>query len=289
MRVAPLAIMVAACGSNELSFPGGGGSSATLDKLVFAIVGDTRPACPDDTTNYPTPVITKIYQDVAAENPAPAFVIATGDYMYSTGPQAQPQLDLYMGARAAFAGNVYPAMGNHECNSDTNGNCASAPTANMAAFVRTMLEPLGLTGPYFTETFSASDGSWTAKFVFVACNAWDSAQAKWLDDELAKPTTYTFVVRHEPVLSAMGSPCPASDTTIDAHPFTLRIVGHTHLYSHDVADKQLVVGNGGAPLTSSFNFGYAMVVRNADATVTVTMFDYMTHATVDSFTIPPSG
>jgi hypothetical protein len=283
------AVVVAGCGDNRLSFPGGGSGSATLDDLVFAVVGDTRPACPEDTANYPTPVITRIYQDVAAESPAPAFVVATGDYMFTTGPQAQPQLDLYMGARAAFAGKLYPAMGNHECDSATSGNCASSPTANMAAYVRTMLEPIGLNGPYFTETFSASDGTWTAKFVFVACNAWDSAQAKWLDGELAKPTTYTFVVRHEPVLSAMGSPCPASDTTIDAYPLALRIVGHTHLYGHDVANKQLVVGNGGAPLTSGANFGYAMILRNADGTLTITMYDYMTHATMDSFTIPPSG
>ena len=37
----------------------------------------------------------------------------------------------------------------------------------------------------------------SAKFVFVACNAWNSTQATWLDQQLAAATTYTFVVRHE--------------------------------------------------------------------------------------------
>jgi hypothetical protein len=281
--------IMAACTSNGPSFPGGGSGSGTLSNLVFAVVGDTRPTCPDDTANYPTPVITKIYQDIASENPAPAFVVATGDYMFTTGPQAQPQLDLYMGARMAFPGNVYPVMGNHECDSLTSGNCASSPTENMAAFVHTMLEPIGMTGPYYTETFAAADGGWTAKLVFIACNAWDSAQASWLERELAKPTTYTFVVRHESVLSAMGAPCPASDATIDAYPLTLRIVGHTHLYNHDSANKQLVVGNGGAPLTSGANYGYVMIERNADGTLTITAYDYISHATMDSFTISPNG
>jgi hypothetical protein len=194
-----------------------------------------------------------------------------------------------MGARAAFAGKLYPAMGNHECNSLTNSNCAGAPTANTTAFINTMLAPIGETQLYYTETFSAADDRWTTKLVFIACNAWDQTQAAWLDAELAKPTTYTFVVRHEGTDAVSGAPCTASDTTIDAHPLTLRISGHSHLYKHNAASKEVIVGIGGAPLTSGTNYGYAMIQRNADATLTVTVYDYMSHATLDSFTIPPTG
>jgi hypothetical protein len=194
-----------------------------------------------------------------------------------------------MGARAAFSGTLYPAMGNHECNSLTNSNCASSPTANMTAFVNTMLTPIGQTEPYYTETFSAKDNSWTAKLVVIACNAWDSTQATWLDGELAKSTTYTFVVRHEGSDAVSGAPCPDSDTAINAHPLTLRISGHSHLYQHNAATKEIIVGISGAPLTSGTNYGYAMIERNADGTLTINVYDYMSHATIDSFTIPPTG
>ncbi|MFO0572054.1 MAG: hypothetical protein U0263_40905 [Polyangiaceae bacterium] len=61
-----------------------------------------------------------------------------------------------------------------------------------------LLNPTGQTVPYYTKNVNAADGAWTAKFVFVAPNAWTDAQGTWLEAELAKPTTYTFIVRHEP-------------------------------------------------------------------------------------------
>src|SRR5450432_1489281 len=51
--------------------------------LRFAIVGDTRPANEDDTTNYPTAVITKIYEDLEGASPRPDFAVSTGDYMFA--------------------------------------------------------------------------------------------------------------------------------------------------------------------------------------------------------------
>jgi hypothetical protein len=201
----------------------------------------------------------------------------------------QKQLDAYMTARAAFAGPLYAAMGNHECNSLTNSNCASSPTGNMTAFMTTMLAPLGETLPYYTEHLHATDGSWTAKLVVVACNAWDATQASWLDSELANPTTYTFLVRHEGLDALSGSPCADSETAIAAHPVTLRISGHSHLYQHDAATKEIIVGIGGAPLTSGTNYGYAIIARNPDGTFAINVFDYMTHAAIDSFTIPQGG
>jgi hypothetical protein len=152
-----------------------------------------------------------------------------------------------------------------------------------------MLHPIGETSPYYTRTFTASDQSWTAKFVFIACNDWDSTQASWLDSELAKAATYTFVVRHEGTSAVSQTPCYASQQTIDSHPLTLLIVGHTHTYAHYSSDKEVVVGIGGAPLTSGTNYGYVVVSRNGDGTLTVTAKDYTTGAVMDTFTIQASG
>ena len=266
-----------------------------LDDLRFAVVGDTRPANIDDTANYPTAIITKIWQDIEAESPHPTFAISTGDYMFASpnGSEQQVQLGKYMTARAAYTGLQYPAMGNHECTGATDSNCGTGArdgiTKNMTDFVTTMLHPIGQTQPYYTEKFTAQDGSWTAKFVFVACNAWNTTQASWLTTALSDPTTYTFVVRHEGDSALSQTPCSASSSIIAAHPLTLKIVGHTHTYAHYASSKEVVVGNGGAPLTSGMNYGYVIVSRNANGTLLVVAKDYMTGATLDTFTITAAG
>ena len=272
-----------------------GSGSNTADNLVFAVVGDTRPPSPDDTANYPTAIITKIYQDLEAENPKPSFAVATGDYQFAEtyGSEQQPQLNLYMGARANFSGDFFPAMGNHECTGATASNCGQGATdgitPNMADFVNTMLSPIGQSKPYYAHTVSATDGSWNAKFVFVACNAWNSTQSTWLSQQLAQPTTYTFVVRHEPAADMSSAPCSQSQTIINSHPLTLLIVGHTHEYRHESYDKEIIVGIGGAPLTSGTNYGYVIISRNTDGTLKVTVYDYKSHSVIDSFQIQASG
>jgi predicted phosphodiesterase len=272
-----------------------GGGTSTIEALRFAIIGDTRPASIDDTAYYPTAIVDKIWQDIAAETPPAQFAIGTGDYMFASTYRTEqaPQLAKYMSARGAYSGPMYPAMGNHECTGATASNCgqgaANGITANMTAFMTTMLGPIGISTPYYTEHIDASDGSWTAKVVVVACNAWGTAQSSWLTAELAAPSTYTFVVRHEGVSSLSGTPCSASQTIINAHPLTLLIVGHTHTYAHYAYDKEIIVGNGGAPLTSGNNYGYVIVSRNASGTLTVTAYDYMTHAVLDTFTIGATG
>src|SRR4029079_818751 len=60
-----------------------GAMGGTLDTLSFAVVGDTRPATIDDTNGYPTAVIQKIWQDVEAHSPRPAFGVTTGDYQFA--------------------------------------------------------------------------------------------------------------------------------------------------------------------------------------------------------------
>ena len=273
----------------------GSGSAATSSDLIFAVVGDTRPATEDDTTHYPTAIINKIYQDIQAESPRPQFVIGSGDYQFAstTGTQQQPQLTQYMAARALYSGPFYPAMGNHECTGYTASNCGTGNTdgvtKNMTAFASTMLAPINQTLPYYTQNFSAADNSWTAKVVFVACNAWDSTQSTWLTSQLAVSTTYTFVVRHESSADVSQTSCSASETIIKAHPLTLFIIGHTHTYEHEASDKEIIVGIGGAPLTTGTNYGYVLVKRNPTGTLTVTTYDYQNHSTIDTFTILASG
>ena len=172
-----------------------------------------------------------------------------------------------MAARAGFSGPFYPAMGNHECTGYTDSNCGAGNpdgiTKNLTAFESTMLAPIGETAPYYTET-------WRPATVAGPRSSWSSRvtrgrrrKSTWLTGELAKPTTYTFVVRHESVSDMSQTKCTASQTIVKAQPLTLLIVGHTHEYSHEKSDKEIINGIGGAPLTSGTNYGYTIVSRPA--------------------------
>jgi hypothetical protein len=276
---------------------GGGGGPVTYDggvtntggavsRLYFAVVGDTRPQYPDDDSNYPTAIITQIYQDIAALQPPPQFVITTGDYMFAktTGSHGATQLDFYQGARANFPNPQFPVMGNHECNGFSDGNCTS-PTANMSAFISKLLAPIGQNKVYYSIDINDTAGQWTSKFIFVACNAWDSTQQSWLATELARPTTFTFVVRHMPIGS--NGPCNADmDPMLASATYTALLVGHSHTVYMSLAQKELVEGMGGAPATSNINYGYALVVQNPDGGFSITQHDYQTNAVNGSWQIP---
>jgi hypothetical protein len=274
--------------------PGGG----TLSRLLFAAVGDTRPANYDDTAGYPTNVITKIYADIQAQSPRPAFVVSTGDYMFASSGSsstASAQLDIYTQARAGYSGVVFPAMGNHECTGAVASNCGSGATngvtANYTAFLDKMLAPIQKTDPYYAIEVDAADKSWTAKFVFVAANAWSSAQSTWLAATLAKPTTYTFVIRHEPASANTAPGVSPSEQLMTQYGYTLAIVGHTHSYGHyPDTPKQALVGNGGAPLTSK-DYGYAIFSQRSDGAIVGDMINWNTGA-ADSyfhFAVKPDG
>ena len=313
MRAAALTIFAvysaaAACSQGPFSGPdayvaldapahvGAGSGGGQLDNLVFAVVGDSRPANPDDTANYPTAVVKQIFTDVAGDPAQPRFALTTGDYMdcTTTGDQVDPQLDQYLGARATFPGVVYPAMGNHECNSLVQSNCgpngADGEPPNYTQFIARLTMDVGEPHAYYTERFAATDGSWTAKLLFVAVNAWDDDQAKWFAGAMAnESTTYTFVIRHEPAdaYHAPGVP-PTTDVLLVNKP-TLLITGHTHTYQHVPSINEIVVGNGGAPLTSSIDYGYVIIARQSDGTLRVTAKDYMTLATIDDFAVDAAG
>ncbi|MHB8419500.1 MAG: metallophosphoesterase family protein [Myxococcales bacterium] len=280
--------------------PGGDGGAAG-GPLVFAVVGDTRPSDPCRavaTCPYPTQIITRIYEELPQLSPAPQLVVATGDYLFNEpgAGTASWQLGQYLGAAARFHGPVYPAMGNHECTGYTDSECgegsADGVTENYSAFLRDLLGGLGLPAakPYYAELVPAGAGQ-SAKFVFVAANAWDQAQATWLAQTLSQPTRYTFVVRHEP--SAVGGQCPGvppSDQIIRAHPLTLQIVGHSHEYRPWSASAgEVIVGNGGAPLSSG-GYGFALCRQRPDGAIQCDGYDEQSNAPLGQpFALTPEG
>jgi hypothetical protein len=257
-----------------------GPDGGTASRLFFAVVGDTRPPSVNDTAGYPSAVIGRIFAGLAALDPSPPFVVATGDYVFASksGPEAAPQLDAYLAARAAYPGVLFPALGNHECDGYTRGNCGpdGQMTANYASFLTKMLGPIGKAEPWYEVDVNAPDGAWTSKFLFVAANAWSDAQGAWLEAALARPTTYTFVVRHEPADADTAPGVPPSERILARHPYTLLIAGHRHTYQHDRGSREVVVGNGGAPLTGSRNYGFALIDQQPDGTLAVDMIDYST-------------
>jgi hypothetical protein len=267
----------------------------TITDLRFAVVGDTRPVNVDDTPNYPVAVIDKIWNDVAAAQPAPTFAISTGDYMFANvnGGQASAQLDIYLAARNVFSAPVYAAMGNHECNGYTDSNCGpgNVPgvTTNYTQYMTRMVQPLGFTHPYFDAYYKAADGTWTAKVIVIAANAWNADQATWLDTALSVPSTYTFVVRHEADSADTAPGTTPSKSIIASHAVTLQIFGHTHTYQHQAASHSVIIGNGGAPLSGGVDYGYAIVSRNSDGSIQLDEHDYMTNAILDSWAVAADG
>jgi hypothetical protein len=270
-----------------------GPTGGSLDYLQFAIIGDTRPATKDDNGGYPTSIITQIYQDLEKENPYPAFGIATGDYIFAstTGSNASTQMDYYLGAQANYTKHVFHALGNHECNGYTNSNCGAGNTTGITGSYTTFLNKMlgGATLPYFAFRVNAKDGTWTAKFVVIAANAWDQTQADWLTAQMADPTTYTFVVRHEGIYSNTAPGVTPSQSIIAGYPYTLLLEGHTHSLAYYPNDRELITGIGGAPLTGSTDYGYVIASRLPSGKIKFVGYDYQNRSILRQFVVNPDG
>jgi hypothetical protein len=274
-------------------------------------VGDTRPATEDDVGGYPTAIITKIFSDLeSVAMPRPVLALGTGDYQFSnasTGTGAQ-QVEIFMQARAGYSGPFFPAPGNHECgvcggvSTSDEANCGMSDTTcgetvNYKAFLSSMLGPISQTLPYYVINVSGSTGApapWTAKFVIVGSNQWDATEATWLATTLGTPTTYTFVIRHEPsdATPPLGPGVAGVDAILPKYPYTLLIEGHDHTYGHySDAPQAVIFGNGGAPLGGSKDYGYGIFAQRCDGAIVVDAYDYMTNA-ADSefhFVVTPTG
>jgi hypothetical protein len=210
-----------------------------------------------------------------------------------TGTQGAAQLDLYLAARAPFTNVIFPAMGNHECTGYTASNCGTGNTDgitnNYTAFLQKMLAPLGVTTPYYTVNVASPTGAWTAKFVIMAGNAWDTTQAAWFTAEMAKPTTYTFVVRHEGTDATTAPGVTPSGQIMAKYPYTLLLAGHTHTFEWLPSTRQVITGNGGAPLTGSIDYGYVIAQQRADGALVFQELDYSTNAVETTFVVTASG
>jgi hypothetical protein len=257
--------------------------AVTLSTMSFGILGDTRPAN-SQTTGYPASVksiVNGIFSGFQAQGVS--FAVASGDYAFSStsAGSAVPQYNDYMTARANFSGTFLPTMGNHECNGYTDSNCPSGSyTGMMQDYVNKIVTPsTGQSSPYFSALYKAADGSWTAKVIFIAANAWNTAQNNWLQSTLAVNTTYTFTVRHEPANDARAPGVTPSESmmssSFNAGHLTLSITGHTHLvqlpggtqpygdpYGSTLA-YEIISGNGGAPLDAGPAYGYMVATRRA--------------------------
>ncbi len=275
-------------------------TGGTVSRLYFASTGDTRPSLPplgtDPLSGYPTAIIEQIFTEIASLSPPPTFVVTTGDYQLAlTGSGGAAQFGAYMMARAKYPGTVFFGMGNHECSTVgvTTSNCGSGNaqgvSATYSAFLSTMLAPIQQTLPYYVIKVNATDGSWTSKFVFVAANAWDSTQSAWLTTAMGEATTYTFVIRHEPNDATTAPGTTPSEAIITQFPVTLEICGHTHNYSH--TGNRVVLGNGGAPLTGSGDYGFGTFAQRADGAIVVDEVNYKTGATDPAFhfVVTPAG
>ncbi len=267
-----------------------------LSRLEFAVVGDTRPAFKNYTNSYPTAVITQIYQAVAAENPPAAFVLTTGDFQFSAADKADianAQFDKYLSARALYPGTVLPVIGNHECTGATDSNCGPGSKDGSPplyqTYLKRMLEPTGLPTPYYVVRLAAEDESWTAKVVVIAANVWSADQAEWLQGVLQSPTTYTLAVRHEPRAATEAPGVAPSNALLDKYPLTLLIAGHTHTAAWHIPQRELVVGNGGAPANGTMPYGYAMIRRREDSALQFEVYHYQTHATLLKGAVWPTG
>jgi hypothetical protein len=237
--------------------------------------------------------ITSVFAGLQAQGNIP-FTVATGDYAFSStaAGSAVPQYTDYMTARKQYSGTYLPAMGNHECNGFTASNCPIGSFTGMTQdYVNTILTPsTGQSSPYFSALYVANDGSWTAKYVFVAANAWDSTQQTWLQNTLAVATTYTFVIRHEPSNDTRAPGTSPSESqyasAFSAGHLTLSATGHTHLVqlpggTQPYGDQfgsttayEIIIGNGGAPLDAGPSYGYAIATRRtSDGAIVVQLWE----------------
>jgi predicted phosphodiesterase len=97
------------------------------------------------------------------------------------------------------------------------------------------------------------------------------------------------VIRHESVSASTAPGVTPSEAIMAKHPYTVAIVGHTHEYRYAPQDREIIVGNGGAPLSGMSNYGYVVARQRQDGAIVFTSYDYMTNAAVQTFALKADG
>jgi hypothetical protein len=270
-----------------------------VDNLVFGSFGDVRPANPDDTAGYPDAILGAIFGGLQAQGISIAADV--GDHCFQStnmgGSYCHDQFvhHFMQTMKGRYTGRLFPTMGNHEsCGmfAATVGNCTTWSSGLVADYLADIVQPTTgqSSSPYYSLVLY---GHWgTAKLVSVAANAWTAGQGTWLDSTLNVPTTYTFVIRHEPYSDMRAPGVMPSEAMFAAHfgsgTLTLSITGHTHLvqlpggtlpYGNQYgATKayEMIVGNGGAPLNAGPYYGYAVLKRRlGDGAIVVQTYEAM--------------
>ena len=213
--------------SGEVGLSGG-----RVDRLFFAVTGDTRPAGCDEGDRYPRATFAQIASSMRALGVQ--FALDLGDHMFvcsGSHAEARRQMGHYLAAIAQGPATFFMTMGNHECGSAFTGH-ACAPgdgDANFAAY----LEALGRPRPWYAASIETSHG--LARLVVIADDAWGHEQAAWLEETLADADAharYLLVARHHP-LSGARSGEPAIVAAIARHRPTLVFSAHAHSYARD--------------------------------------------------------
>ena len=261
-------------------------AGGTVDKLFFAVTGDTRPHNPDEIASYPKDQVGEIAKSMNAVGAQ--FVIDVGDHMFVTtgkASDAKAQMDLYMQAISVFPRTFFMTMGNHECNAPF---CSSAGgDANLDAFLAA-LKPIS-TLPYYSFDVHTRHG--LAVFVVAADNAWDDTASNWLDATLTRADTeaaYTIVVRHHPV---EGTRLGDTDVigVVFRHKYSLILSGHSHQYEHawdgPTKGRAVVVGLGGA---NPYLTGFGTILEEDNGDLTFRLYDSTGAPTADlAWSVPP--
>src|ERR1700738_1333673 len=155
-----------------------GPSGGTVERLWFATTGDTRPAQCDATDGYPRGVMARIATSMKALGVQ--FALDLGDHMFvcnQSFAEAEQQMGYYLAAIAQGPATWFMTMGNHECGNArpfAQGCFDSAIDANFRPYRAALGRPL----PYYAVDVGTGLG--LARLVVVADDAYDRAQAEWL-------------------------------------------------------------------------------------------------------------
>ncbi len=260
----------------------------TVQRLWFAVTGDTRPGDCDETDRYPTETITTIAR--AMKGLHVQFGLDLGDHMFvcdGSAAAARTQMQNYMGAIAQGPSTFWMTMGNHECGHLRKwGGCTPGTPgdANFDAYMQALGRPM----PWYAIDVRTSQG--LARFVFVADDAWCEAQRDWLERVLADADAharYTIVLRHHPMSGPRAGYGDIAQAIL-RHKYTLILTAHLHTYRHDpgeLSGRTAIVGVGGGPSDSPPGFG--TVLQNKDGTLTFVMRDLAGNPVGEPWTVAP--